>query len=142
LLLLKLRGTDANTSQSSERNDRVILMHTLFYANEVRKEPESKADPAIVADKEPDLAVKLIEALATKFEPEKFRDKYREQVEALIAAKIQGREPASASAIRPRSRHHGGPEEKPCGRPPTRAEEITAEPKPERRTNKRRAKKG
>jgi DNA end-binding protein Ku len=58
----------------------------MFYANEVRKEQEFKADPAIVADKELDLAVKLIEALATEFEPEKFKDKYREQVEALIAA--------------------------------------------------------
>ena len=39
--------------------------------------------------------VKLVEALATKFEPDKFKDKYREQVEALIAAKIQCREVAS-----------------------------------------------
>ena len=44
------------------------------------------------------LAVKLIEALAAKFEPEKFKDKYREQVEALIAAKIQGREVVSGQA--------------------------------------------
>jgi DNA end-binding protein Ku len=36
-----------------------------------------------------------VDALAEKFEPEKFKDKYREQVEALIAAKIQGREVAA-----------------------------------------------
>ena len=78
--------------------DRGILMHTMFYAREVRKDQEFRADPAVVAIKELDLAVKLIEALATKFEPEKFKDKYREQVEALIAAKIQGREVASGMA--------------------------------------------
>src|SRR6266480_4651223 len=78
--------------------DRGILMHTMFYANEVRKEQEFKADAALVAGKELDLAVKLIEALAAKFEPEKFRDKYREQVEALIAAKIQGHEVVSSES--------------------------------------------
>ena len=78
--------------------DRGILMHTMFYANEVRREQESKADPAMVADKELGLAVKLIEALAAKFEPEKFKDKYREQVEALIAAKTQGSEVVSGEA--------------------------------------------
>jgi len=96
--------------------DRGILMHTMFYANEVRKEQEFTADPAIVADKELDLAIKLIEALATEFEPEKFRDRYREQVEALIAAKIQGREVPSAQAQQrdpPRCGHNGGPEEEP-----------------------------
>ena len=75
--------------------DRGILMHTMFYANEVRKEQEFKADAALVGDKELGLAVKLIEALATKFEPEKFRDKYREQVEALIAAKILSPAPSA-----------------------------------------------
>ena len=50
----------------------------------------SKADAGLGADKELGFAVKLIEALAAKFEPEKFKDKYREQVEALIAARIQG----------------------------------------------------
>jgi Ku protein len=42
--------------------DRGILMHMMFYANEVRKEQEFKADEAQVADKELGLAVKLIEA--------------------------------------------------------------------------------
>jgi len=40
--------------------------------------------------------MKLVEALAGKFEPEKYSDRFREQVEAMIAAKIQGREVASA----------------------------------------------
>ena len=123
-----------------------ILMHTMFYANEVRKEQEFKADAALVAGKELDLAVKLIEALAAKFEPEKFRDKYREQVEALIAAKIQGREvasgqPQAASAapvvdIMEALKKSLAAARKPVGR----AEEVTSDAKSQRRTPKRQAK--
>jgi DNA end-binding protein Ku len=126
--------------------DRGILMHTMFYANEVRKEQEFKADTALVAGKELDLAVKLIEALAAKFEPEKFRDRYREQVEALIAAKIQGREvasgqPQAASAapvvdIMEALKKSLASARKPVGR----AEEATGEAKSQRRTPKRQAK--
>ena len=126
--------------------DRGVLMHTMFYANEVRKEQEFKADRGIVSGKELDLAVKLIEALATKFEPEKFKDKYREQVEALIAAKIQGREVVSGRA-----------EPAPAApvvdimealqkslaatrKPVARAKEVSSEAKSQRRTPKRQAK--
>jgi DNA end-binding protein Ku len=126
--------------------DRGILMHTMFYANEVRKEQEFKADPAIVSDKELDLAVKLIEALATKFEPEKFKDKYREQVEALIAAKIQSREVASGppqqAAAAPVADIMEALKKSLAAarKPPARAEDVTAESKPERST-RRQAKK-
>lgn len=128
--------------------DRGILMHTMFYANEVRKDQEFPADPAIVASKELDLAVKLIDALATKFEPEKFKDKYRDQVEALIAAKIQGREVASGRAERTAAAPIRDIMEAlkeslaEVRKPPKQAEEVTADSKPERHAQKRRAKKG
>jgi DNA end-binding protein Ku len=121
-------------------------MHTMFYANEVRKEQEFKADAALVAGKELDLAVKLIEALATKFEPEKFRDKYHEQVEALIATKIQGRDVATGQAqptpaapvadIMEALKKSLAAARKPVGR----AEEVTSDAKSQRRTPKRQAK--
>ena len=126
--------------------DQGILMHTMFYANEVRKEQEPRADPALVAKKELDLAEKLIEALATKFEPEKFKDKYREQVEALIASKIQGREiaagrPQSASAAPAVDIMEALKKSLATARkPPERAEQATAESEPEHRRPKRQAK--
>ena len=126
--------------------DRGILMHMMFYAKEVRKEQEFKADPAIVADKELELAVRLIEALATKFEPNKFKDKYREQVEALIAAKIQSREVASGPSQQAPAAPVADIMEAlkkslaAARKPPARAEEVTAQSKPERST-KRQAKK-
>jgi DNA end-binding protein Ku len=112
----------------------------------VRKEQEFKADEAHVADKELGLAVKLIEALAAEFEPEKFRDKYREQVEALIAAKIQGREVVSGESrpgpaapvvdIMDALKKSLAAARKPVGR----AEESSADAKSEGRTPKRQAK--
>ena len=43
-----------------------------------------------MTDKELNLARTLVDSLAGPFEPEKYRDSYREKLEALIAAKVQG----------------------------------------------------
>lgn len=126
--------------------ERGILMHTMFYANEVRKEQEFKANPAFVADKELDLAVKLIEALTAKFEPEKFKDKYREQVEALIAAKIQrgeavtGPAQAASTASVPDIIEALKKSLAATRKPVARAEEVSSGAKSERRSPKRQAK--
>jgi DNA end-binding protein Ku len=128
--------------------ERGILMHTMFYANEVRKDQEFKAEAGLVTGKELDLAVKLVDALANKFEPEKFRDKYREKVDALIAAKIQDREvisgesqPSTASPvvdIMEALKKSLAAARKPVGR----ADESSAEAKPEPHRPKRQAKAG
>src|SRR4029077_7472799 len=80
---------------------RGIVMHTMFYTKEVRRDEEFLADPELVAQKELELAIKLVEALAGKFEPEKYADRFQEHVKALIAAKIQGREVVSGEARPP-----------------------------------------
>ena len=75
-----------------------LVMHTLFYPNEIHAEDEYRADTSIVAPRELDLAKLLIENLAAGFDPGKFRDKYKERVEELIAAKIAGRDVARTEA--------------------------------------------
>jgi len=72
--------------------ERGILMHTMYYADEVRKVDEFRTDTSLVKDKELSLAQTLIESLAGSFEPEKYKDTYRENLKALIAAKVEGRE--------------------------------------------------
>jgi DNA end-binding protein Ku len=69
-----------------------ILMHTMFYQDELRKEQEYSADPALVTPRELDLARTFLEALKTPFEPEKYKDAYRERLQELIDAKLQGRD--------------------------------------------------
>jgi DNA end-binding protein Ku len=73
---------------------RGIVMHTMFYPNEIHAEDEYRADASAVAPRELELAKMLVERLAAPFDPSKFRDKYKERVEELIAAKIEGREVA------------------------------------------------
>jgi DNA end-binding protein Ku len=50
------------------------------------------------------LAKKLIGSLAASFEPEKYHDTYREQLEALIQAKVQGKAPAERAPRAEKSR--------------------------------------
>jgi DNA end-binding protein Ku len=67
-----------------------MLAHTMFYPTEVRSSDEHHADTSAVSVKELDLARTLVDSLAGPFEPEQYRDTYREKLEALIAAKVQG----------------------------------------------------
>lgn len=70
-----------------------ILAHTMFFVNEVRVDEEYRADTSLVAQRELELAETLIRSLAGPFEPEKYRDVYRERLESIIADKVKG-EPA------------------------------------------------
>ncbi len=67
-----------------------ILGHTMFYENEVRADEEFRADTKAVSEKELKLAETLIHSLAGPFEPSRYRDTYRERVEAMLTKKMQG----------------------------------------------------
>jgi len=69
-----------------------ILMHTMYYRDEIRQVDEFRTDTSLVKEKELGLANTLIESLAAAFEPEKYSDAYRENLKALIAAKAAGKE--------------------------------------------------
>ncbi len=78
-----------------------ILMHTMYYAPEVNRNEEFRTNTSSVKDKELELAKMLIESLAGTFEPEKYKDSYRENVLAMIEAKRQGKEIVEAPAPQP-----------------------------------------
>jgi DNA end-binding protein Ku len=69
-----------------------IILHTMYYADEVRKVEEFRTDSTLIKDKELELATTLIESLAAPFEPEKYQDAYRENLMAMIQAKVEGKE--------------------------------------------------
>jgi DNA end-binding protein Ku len=77
---------------------RGLILHTMYYADEVRKVEEFRADTSLVRDKELDLATTLIESLAAPFEPEKYTDSYRENLMAMIKAKVEGKQLFEAPA--------------------------------------------
>jgi len=69
-----------------------LMMHTMYYADEVRASEEFRTDKSLVKEKELALATMLIESLAAEFQPEKYHDSYRDNLRAMIDAKIQGKE--------------------------------------------------
>jgi DNA end-binding protein Ku len=74
-----------------------LMAHAMYFAAEVRSDEEVRADLSLVSEKEIALAKSLVGALARPFEPTKYRDQYREKLEALIAAKVEGRQIAAVS---------------------------------------------
>lgn len=71
-----------------------LLLHTLYYRDEIRAVEEFRADTSRIATQELELATRLVQALAGSFAPAQFKDRYRENLRALIDAKLQGQEPA------------------------------------------------
>lgn len=69
-----------------------ILLHTMYYKDEVRQVEEFRTDSGLVNEKEMALATMLIETLAAEFQPEKYTDSYRDNLRAMIDAKIKGQE--------------------------------------------------
>ena len=69
-----------------------LLVHTLFYDDEVRSVDEFRTDTGSIGEQELKLAHLLVEALSAPFEPAKYKDTYRENLRALIDAKIRGEE--------------------------------------------------
>src|SRR6266566_5844294 len=73
-----------------------ILLHTMYFTNEIRQVDEFRTDLDLVKEKELALAHTLIEALAAKFEPEKYKDTYRENLMGMIQTKIKGQKVVEA----------------------------------------------
>src|ERR1700740_1035512 len=69
-----------------------LLMHTMYFAHQVRKVEEFRTDTGLVKEQELKLAEMLVESLAAPFEPQKYHDAYMDNLQALIDAKVQGKE--------------------------------------------------
>ena len=69
-----------------------LVMHTMFYADEVRQMDEFRTDTSLVKEKELELASLLVQTLAAGFEPSKYNDTYGDNLRAMIDAKLAGQE--------------------------------------------------
>jgi DNA end-binding protein Ku len=70
--------------------ERGMVLHTMYYVDEVRRSEEFRTDSANLKEKELALAKMLVESLAGEFEPEKYHDNYRDNLRKMIDAKIEG----------------------------------------------------
>ena len=69
-----------------------MVLHTMYYQDEVRALDEFRTDLSSLKDKELAMAKHLVEALSAPFEPEKYTDNYRETLRNMITAKVNGQE--------------------------------------------------
>jgi DNA end-binding protein Ku len=80
--------------------DGTLILETLFYPDEIRVEKTELPDVTI-SDKELEMAYTLIDLLSEEFEPEKYKDEYRDALMKLIEAKLEGEELPEVAAAGP-----------------------------------------
>ena len=71
------------------------MLHTMYYADEVRKVEGFGAPDVELKEAELKVAHQLIEALADEWNPEKYTDSFQENLKKLIQAKLEGGEVAA-----------------------------------------------
>jgi DNA end-binding protein Ku len=80
--------------------DGALMLETLFYPDEIRAEPEMDLANVKITDRELDMAFTLIDLLRKPFDPEEYKDNYREALSQLIEAKLEGRDVVQAPPSR------------------------------------------
>jgi len=79
-----------------------LIAHTMYFVNEVHADSESSTSSKTANPAELEMAKAFVLALAGAFEPEEFKDSYRESLENLIAAKTKRNEIARAAESSPK----------------------------------------
>jgi DNA end-binding protein Ku len=80
----------------------VIVLETMIWPDEVRAADFAFLDEDIeLRPQEQQMARSLVESMAGDFEPEQYTDNYREALQAVIEAKIEGREVVEAEEPQP-----------------------------------------
>jgi DNA end-binding protein Ku len=84
--------------------DDVIVLQTMMWPDEIRNADFALVDTADAKPAEVKMANMLVETLAGDFDPSEYEDDYRQAVEALVRAKVEGGEVKAA----PKERKTGG----------------------------------
>lgn len=78
--------------------DGALMLETLYYPDEIRARPEMDLKNVKITDRELDMAFALIDLLRKPFDPEEYKDHYREALTQVIDAKLEGREVVESPA--------------------------------------------
>lgn len=81
--------------------DGVIVLERMYFADEVRPPGDVGVGTVKVAERELELAAELIERFAGEWEPERYRDTYRERLLEIVEAKRKGEEVHAERAPEP-----------------------------------------
>ncbi|MBX9568584.1 MAG: Ku protein [Candidatus Obscuribacterales bacterium] len=69
-----------------------LLLSTLLYPDEIKIDIDASPREAKISKQEMTMASNLIDMLAEEFEPEKYKDNYREALNKVIESKLEGAE--------------------------------------------------
>jgi DNA end-binding protein Ku len=87
-------------------DDDVLKLETMYFADEIRsptKDLPSLPSASEVTDRELQMASLLLESMESDWDPEKYQDTHRRQLEAIIEAKRQGNEIVTGVEAEPAS---------------------------------------
>jgi DNA end-binding protein Ku len=85
--------------------DGVLVLETLLWPDEVRASDFGFLDEDIeVRSQELRMATSLIDSMTVDFDPEEYHDRYREALQELVDAKVEGRE-----VVQPEAEQEAGP---------------------------------
>lgn len=73
-----------------------IVSHTMYFQDEIRQVEEFRTDTSVVKEKELAMAKMLISSLEADFEPQKYHDEYRLNLQRMIEDKIEGKKVVAA----------------------------------------------
>jgi DNA end-binding protein Ku len=73
-----------------------IVSHTMYFQDEIRQVEEFRTDTSLVKEKELAMAKMLISSLEADFEPQKYHDEYRLNLQRMIEDKIEGKKVVAA----------------------------------------------
>jgi DNA end-binding protein Ku len=80
---------------------RGLIVHTLFYPNEVRGSEEFALDPQLTTPKESEMALALVCLMAAKFDPAKLKSTYEERLRDLVASRRPVELSSNEAAVQP-----------------------------------------
>ena len=80
--------------------DDVIVLQTMMWPDEIRKPDFASIDTSEAKPAEVKMATMLVDTLAGDFDADEYEDDYREAVEAMVKAKIEGGEVKEAPAAK------------------------------------------
>jgi DNA end-binding protein Ku len=82
-------------------HDDALALETLFFAEDVRSKKEIQEAVAESEVKKPELALaqQVIESISGEFDPEEFRNQYRDELKRMLEAKLAGQEIAKPEPV-------------------------------------------
>ena len=92
---LVMRNKEYLVSVRPDGPDRVLILQTMFFSDEVRSPAEELPNlpgEEQFSDRELAIARQLIDAMTSRWDPEQYRDTHRQRVEELVASKHEGKE--------------------------------------------------